>query len=69
MCREVLELNIRGALEDGEPIPPPVKGVSLAAAALGRLGGRSRSAAKLAACKKNAQKAGRPRKVRELVAA
>jgi len=69
MCREVLGLSIRVNLEDGDPIPPPVKGASLAAAALGRIGGRSRSAAKLAACKRNAQKAGRPRKVRELVAA
>jgi len=69
MCREVLGLNIRGALEDGDPIPPPVKGVSLAAAALGRLGGKSRSPAKLAAQRRNAQKAGRPRKNRERVAA
>jgi len=73
MCREVLELNIRGALEDGDPIPPPVKGVSLAAAALGRIGGRSRSPAKLAAIRRNAQKAGRPKgsknRPRELKAA
>jgi len=73
MCREVLELNIEVDLERGVPIPPPVKGVSLAAAALGRLGGRSRSPAKLAAVRKNAQKAGRPKgsknKPRELKAA
>jgi len=69
MCREVLEISVRYALEDGKPIPPPVKGVSLAAAALGRLGGKSRSPAKLAAQRRNAQKAGRPRKVRELVSA
>jgi len=73
MCREILELSIESNLRVGNPIPPPVKGVSLAASALGRLGGRSRSPAKLAACKRNAQKAGRPKgsknKPRELVAA
>jgi len=69
MCREVLEIDVEIKLRDGDPIPPPVRGVSLAAAAFGRLGGRSRSPAKLAACRKNAQKAGRPKKVKELVAA
>jgi len=73
MCREVLWIHVKCALEDGVPIPPPVKGVSLAAATLGRLGGRSRSPAKLAAVRRNAQKAGRPKgsknKPRELKAA
>jgi len=69
MCREVLGLNIRVNLEDGDPIPPPVKGVSLAASAFGRLGGKSKSPAKLAAVRRNGRLGGRPRKARELVAA
>jgi len=73
LLREVLEGCLDSALKHGDPIPKPVRGrasVSQAAAALGRLGGRSKSPAKLAAQRKNAQKAGRPRKVaRELVAA
>jgi len=69
MCREILELSIESNLRVGNPIPPPVKGVSLAASAFGRLGGKSKSPAKLAAVRRNGRLGGRPRKVRELVAA
>jgi len=69
MCREVLEISVRYALEDGKPIPAPVKGVSLAAAAFGRLGGKSKSPAKVAAVRRNGRLGGRPRKVRAQVAA
>jgi len=69
MCREVLWIHIKCCLEDGDPIPPPVKGVSLAAAAFGRLGGKSKSAAKVAAVRRNGRLGGRPKKPRELAAA
>jgi len=69
MCRELLELSIESNRRTGNPIPPPVRGVSLAAAALGRVGGKSRSPAKLAAVRRNGKLGGRPRKKPDLVAA
>jgi len=70
MCREILELSIESNLRTGNPIPSPVKGVSLAASAFGRLGGKSKSPAKVAAVRRNGRLGGRPRKAaRELKAA
>jgi len=69
MCREILELSIESNLRTGNPIPPPVKGVSLAAAAFGRLGGKAKSPTKRLAAQRNGRLGGRPKKARELAAA
>jgi len=73
LLREVLEGCLEIAQEKGRAVPLPKRAqgatLSNAAAALGRLGGKSKSPAKVAAVRRNGRLGGRPRKAtRELVA-
>jgi len=68
--RDALTLALKVSIKHGNPIPEPKSAAQSAAATLGSLGGKTMTPARLAANKRNAQKAGRPRKLaRELVAA
>jgi len=67
--RDALDFALEVSRKHGNPIPEPKSAAQSAAATLGSLGGKTMTPARRAANKRNAQKAGRPRKVRELVAA
>jgi len=67
--RDALTLALKVSIKHGNPIPDPVHRVSVAAAALGSIGGKSKSPAKVAAVRRNGRLGGRPRKVKELVGA
>lgn len=61
--QSALELALEVAAEAGEA-PPAPRRLGITGAALGRMGGKARTAAKVAASRANGKKGGRPRKQR-----
>ncbi|KXU37528.1 hypothetical protein AXK11_02210 [Cephaloticoccus primus] len=67
--RASLALALKVSLEHGNPIPEPQSAGQSVAATLSRSGGRGMASARLAADRRNARKAGRPRKAAKVLAA
>jgi predicted RNase H-like HicB family nuclease len=57
-----LAFALEVAAEAGEA-PPPPRRIGITGAALGRIGGKARTAAKAAAARANGKRGGRPRKL------